>query len=488
MKSGVLKAPPRTIEYRSYRNYDKESFITELKETDWGIVDAKGDVDSAVDMFNTLYTDIADRHAPIKKARIKDIKTPWMTSDLKNAMRDRDYHHKKAIKTNSKYHWELFKKIKNFVNKQVKKCKADYYSDQIEQNKGNPSVLWKTFNEITSRKSSPKVTSIESDGVLYTDNESKANLLNTHFSLIGLKLATKIKEKIQPVVSDTTMCFSPAGSTAEENSFSFSYITESFVLKHLKGLKTNKAIGLDRISGRLLRDSADCIAPVLTRLFNRSLQTSAFPAIWKQGKVTALFKAGDRTDCNNYRSITVLPTISKILKRAVHIQLYGYLSESKLLTQNQFGFRPKLSTVTALAHFTDNILQSLDSGCMTGAVFIDLSKAFDTVDHEILVRKLKSIGVSTQVEKWFVSYLNNRHQVTSIENCLSPSHEVRVGVPQGSILGPLLFLIYINDLPHCLEYCKVVMYADDTVLYYSGKSCHEIESHLNADLGLITIT
>ena len=154
-----------------------------------------------------------------------------MTSDLKNAMRDRDYHHKKAIKTNLKYHWEMFKKIKNFVNKQVKKCKADYYSDQIEQNKGNPSVLWKTLNEITSRKSSPQVTSVESDGVLYTDNESKVNLLNTHFSLIGLKLATKIKEKVQSVVSDATMCFSPAGSTAKENSFSFSYITESFVLK-----------------------------------------------------------------------------------------------------------------------------------------------------------------------------------------------------------------------------------------------------------------
>ena len=121
------------------------------------------------------------------------------------------------------------------------------------------------------------------------------------------------------------MCFSPAGSPTEENFFSFLYITESFVLKQLKGLKTNNAIGLDRISGRLLRDSADCIAPVLTRLFNRSLQTSAFPAIWKQGKVTALFKAGEHTDCNNYRPITVLPTISNILERAVHIQLYGYL-------------------------------------------------------------------------------------------------------------------------------------------------------------------
>ena len=128
-------------------------------------------------------------------------------------------------------------------------------------------------------------------------------------------------------------------------------------------------------------DSAECMASILTRLFNRSLEASTFPSIWKFGKVTALFKGGDRTDCNNYRPITVLPTISKILERAVHKQLYEFLWANELLTPNQFGFRPKLSTVTALAHFTDNILQSIDKGGFTGAVFLDLWKAFDTVGH-----------------------------------------------------------------------------------------------------------
>jgi len=124
----------------------------------------------------------------------------------------------------------------------------------------------------------------------------------------------------------------------------------------LTTLKTNKAIGLDRISARLLKDSAECVAPILTRLFNRSLEASTFPSIWKCSKVTASFKGGDCTNGNNYTPITVLPTISKILKQAVHQQLYKFLSASKLLTPNQFGFHPKLSTVTALAHFTDNIL------------------------------------------------------------------------------------------------------------------------------------
>ena len=133
-------------------------------------------------------------------------------------------------------------------------------------------------------------------------------------------------------------------------------------------------MGLDRISARLLKES---VVPILTRLFNRSIEPSTFPSIWKCGKVTALFKGGDRTDSNNYRPITVLPTISKILERAVHQQLYEVLSANELLTPNQFGFRPKLSTVTALAHFTDNILQSLHKGGYIWAAFLDLSKAFE---------------------------------------------------------------------------------------------------------------
>ena len=129
MKSGVPKAPPKTIEYRSYRKYDKSSFIKDLKETDWNMVHFYSDVNPAVEMWNILFTDVTNKHAPIKKTRIKGAKTPWVTSDLKNAMRDRDFHHVKAIKTNSKYHWDMFKKMKNFVNKEVKKCKAEYYSD-----------------------------------------------------------------------------------------------------------------------------------------------------------------------------------------------------------------------------------------------------------------------------------------------------------------------------------------------------------------------
>ena len=156
VESGVIHSAlsNHSIAYCTLKSgIPKSSFIKDLKETDWNMIDFYGDVNLAVEMWNTLFTDVANKHAPIKKTRIKGVKTPWMTSDLKNAMHDWDFHHAKAIKTNSKYHWNTFKKMKNFVNKEVKKCKAEYYSDLINKNKGNPSELWKTFNEITAKKS-----------------------------------------------------------------------------------------------------------------------------------------------------------------------------------------------------------------------------------------------------------------------------------------------------------------------------------------------
>ena len=250
----------------------------------------------------------------------------------------------------------------------------------------------------------------------------------------------------------------------------------------LNSLKTNKAIGLDNISARLLKDSADVITTSLTKLYNRSLATSIFPAVWKCGKVTALFKSGDHCNANNYRPITILPTASKILERAVHSQVYSYLLRENILTPKQFGFRPKLSTAIALTYFTDNILDNLDKGSIAGAVFLDLSKAFDTVSHDRLIQKLGTIGFSQPTINWFSSYLSNRFQVTSIGLEQSSTQPVHVGVPQGSILGPLLFLIYVNEIPSTVNSCDISLYADDTVLFCSAKTTIELEQKLNSDL------
>ena len=203
-------------------------------------------------------------------------------------------------------------------------------------------------------------------------------------------------------------------------------------------LKPNKAVGLDKVSSRLLKDAADIVAPSLTSLFNISINIGCFPSTWKLAKISPLFKKGSKQDPSNYRPISVLPTISKLLEKAVHIQLYSYLCDNNLLSQKQFGFRLNSSTVTASAMFTDKILSAMDKGELTGAVFIDLTKAFDTVNHSILLSKLCSLGVpnASPAYNWFESYLSNRCQVTVCNGTKSSPETVQISVPQGSIWVP----------------------------------------------------
>ena len=211
---------------------------------------------------------------------------------------------------------------------------------------------------------------------------------------------------------------------------------------------------------------------------NASLFSQTFPDIW----IVPLHKSKDPTSPNNYRPITILPILSKILEHIVHQQVYEYLQQNNMITSEQFGFRPKLSTNIALTQLTEEILQNMDNKMITGAVFIDLQKAFDTVDHSLLISKLRNLGFSNPVVDWFWSYLSSRSAVTSINNSTSDPKPVTVGVPQGSILGPLLFLLYINDLPRCLTHCKSILYADDTLLYHSARTVADLESKINTDL------
>ncbi len=411
----------------------------------------------------------------MKTKRVKTaVKAPWMTSELLDHMRERDFHLKYAQKYNSEYHWSTYCDLKNFINQQIKICKSNYYQNLINNNRDKPAELWKTINEITSRNPTKTTPScIISENVPVNDPRSIATIMNDYFTSIGSALTMKIKELFKPKLPKTT--------ATSPHSFEFEEINEMSVLHELNKLRTNKATGLDGISAKLLKDSARVIVPYLT-ILNLSLRCGSFPDIWKKGRVTPIFKTRDPTSTNNYRPITILPTLSKLLERIIHHQVYNYLQEHKLLASQQFGFRTNLSTTIALAHFTEQILDNLDDRKITGAVSIDLRKAFDTVDHTIFLEKLRTIGFTSSVLDWFCSYLSNRTQVTMINNLISDPKPVTVGVPQGSILGPLLFLIYINDLPECLTHCKLILYADDTLLYYSADSISELQSKLNSHL------
>ena len=260
------------------------------------------------------------------------------------------------------------------------------------------------------------------DGVEHTTPASIASVLNCYFASIGRSLANKI----------SAAAMFPVRSATKLQSFSLYEVDEETVLKHLLSLKTNKAIGLDNISARLLKCGARAICPSITKLLNLSIRTGNFPEIWKCSKVAALFKTGDRTNASNYRPISILPTMSKILEKVVHFQFYDFLNSNNLISSKQFGFRPKLSTTSALTSFADEVLLHMESGELCGAVFLDLTKAFDTVDHKILLSKLSAIGVSPSTLQWFKSYLSHRKQRTACSDAVSDPLPMTFGVPQGS--------------------------------------------------------
>ena len=226
----------------------------------------------------------------------------------------------------------------------------------------------------------------------------------------------------------------------------------------------------------------DIIASPLAELINKSFQSGIFPDIFKIAKVIPIFKSESRVLCNNYRPISLLSNISKLIEKLMHRQVYSFLEQQNCFYNAQFGFRLSLSTNNALMSITENIQSQLDQNKFCAGVFVDLKKAFDTVDHEILLKKLSHYGIRGIANEWFCSYLTKRKQYVIIGNQVSTLNEISTGVPQGSVLGLLLFLNYINDLNKCIKYPKTYHFADDISIMQSHSSLQILPKCINKDL------
>jgi hypothetical protein len=247
-------------------------------------------------------------------------------------------------------------------------------------------------------------------------------------------------------------------------------------------LPTSKSTGLDGLAAKFLKISADVVTETITYILNLSIQTKIYPNLFKTAKVTPIFKKGQKHDIANYRPISILPILSKILERHVSNNVKYYLNKHSLTHETQSGFRSHHSCETALTAILDDWINAVDENKITGTVFLDLSKAFDMIDHEILIEKLAIYKFNSPAIQWFKSYLHGRTQQVSISNTFSESQPITRGVPQGSVLGPLLFIIFINDMPLVSKNSQTNMFADDSTLYYSSISIDDVTDTLNQDL------
>ena len=392
-------------------------------------------------------------------------------------MRCRDTAKRKAIKTKNAQEWANYRKLQNRINNKVKTTKASYYHNSFIQSEGNARRTWKTINNLMSRRQGDQIVKdVKVNDISICNSNEISNAFNEHFSTIGPRL-----DREMPLTPDEESIYLK-NITENYNKFCFRPTTTSDVFTHLNKLSKTKATGLDNISARLIRECADIISGPLCDLFNKSLMSSIFPDDWKCARVTPLFKQCEPFDLNNYRPISVMFVVAKVFERIVYDQLYNFLNSEEIISKQQSGFRSLHSTVTALLEATDSWAFNIDRGYVNAVVFLDLKTAFDTVDHEILLTKMNRCGIQSKTLDWFKSYLTNRTQRCSVNGCLSDFTTLKCGVPQGTILGPLLFLIYINDLPDCLSFSTPRMYADDTHITYAGSDLPLIRSSLSHDL------
>lgn len=476
-KINNIKIEPETITCRDYKSYDPAKVINELQNENWNSVYNSPNTESSWNALKQILTRTIDNHAPLINKNVKGKKSPWLTREIKAEMNHRDTLMRKFRQSKTTTDFDTFKQQRNKVNDLVRKTKSRYHQTQLRESVHNPTKFWRTLKSIFPVKD--KISSAKSfiiNGTMNSDSKNIVSSFCSFFTNGATKLKTKtillkdfIWSKPDPIYPKTY------------NTFRVKPVTVAEVHKLLKKLQRNKASGVDNLPPGFLKDIAICLAKPLCHVINIMLKTGHIPRDFKLGKVTPVFKSGVKHDMDNYRPITVLPACSKKIEKCLHRQVSEYLEQYRLLSNCQFGFRKRRNTELAATLFMDTIRRNMEKGEMTGAIFIDLSKAFDSLSHAQIVESLSSYGINGTEKDLLTDYLFDRKQCVSFNKETSEYQSVTCGVPQGSILGPLLFLIAFNNVGETLQHCKIVMYADDTVIFTSGKSKEELERNLTAD-------
>ena len=376
--------------------------------------------------------------------------------------------------------------LRNEITREKRESKKSHYSAYFEKNRKKSSEIWKGIRSLVNikQKKDCSIKLRDASNNVISDSSKIANIFNRHFASIGYKVQQKIPSNSGSFTDfmnkrdkEGKIIINPDGKI-----FFLGPTVPDEIASIIRLFDTSKATGPNGISVFLLKAFNGFFSYWLARLINLSFETGIFPDLLKVAKVNPLHKKGSKLDHLNYRPISLLSIFSKIYEKLIYSRVYSYLIRHDLIYDKQFGFRSNYSTNHAVISLTENIRRLLDNGHYVGGIFIDLEKAFDTVSHDILCKKLEYYGIRGNANKLFQSYLTNRKQYVSIDGKDSDVSEVVCGVPQGSSLGPLLFLIYINDFRLCLTDTSAGHFADDTFIVYNSKKLKTLETVINTEL------
>ena len=460
---------------RHYTPKNLRKFQQILSDVDWHTVCESDDAQRSFSDFNDFIQNKYNDCFPVKKnnSSYKN-KCQWLTPGLIKSIKIKNKLYIQNLKFPSWSNNKQYKDYKKTLRTVMRKCERNFYDKQFAMNKDNMKKCWRLIKSVINKNNyKSKIDSIFIEGRLVVDNLQIANRFNNYFLNIGKNLSKTI-----PNTHENYTAFM---KTPNFQSIVIAETNESEVFNVINKFK-NTSPGWDDLAANIIKQSSEYLVQPLVKLLNLSLSQGIVPTECKIAKVIPLYKSGDKTAMNNYRPVSILPLFSKIYERVMYNRLINFFEKNNTLFDNQFGFRKNYNTSLALSYLINTIIKAHEQQDVVLGLFLDYSKAFDTVNHDILLRKLDYYGVRGTALKWIKNYLTNRTQYVSLNGVNSQCGKITCGVPQGSILGPLLFLVYVNDIAHVSNICKPVMYADDTSMFMSGKDTNVLVKNMNEEL------
>ena len=473
---GRLRRRPTYRDTRSWRTADWDAICLDFLLADWDSLHSRDDVNQMVSDFMHIWTETIDRHCPVRRRRVRHPDCPWLTNNqpLREVMAERDAAHVtwKIIRTPAAV--EEYRRLRNRVKRLLSQARRDYLAQQLIET--DRSAFWQQLKRLfIAPAASPKAPS-PTDLAEGDQQRDLADEFNAFFSTVGSNIAAELKDDA------TVTTLHPKPPVVVAGAFKPRPITLPELSRTIAAMNSSGAVGLDGVSLSVVKRCLPVLAPHLLRIVNTSIVTCAFPESWKVATVVPILKSGDESVPSNFRPISLLSHLSKVTEKVVCDQLSSYLASNNIIYGQQYAYRRCHSTEDAVLDAVDWVCQAIDEGEICSLTAADLSKAFDSVNHDILLTKLGWYGIDPS---WFASYLSGRSQVVR-GGSLTPL-PVTHGVPQGSIAGPILFSILVNDLP-CHLSGKVIGYADDTQLLDRAKPDELNLSHLQTRIQSTLVT
>ena len=466
---------------RNVCDNNMEQFKVLLEKIDWSsVLDLcnKYETTAAYDLFIHFFKLAYDKAFPIlpKTNHKRDSpKQPWMTTGLIKSCKTKSKLYLKFIKNPTAPNKLKFVTYRNKFKSLRIKAEKNYYASEFLRGKNDLKYTWKVIRSIlNSNNKTSKIDELCVNGTKVTDANIMAEKLNSYFSSIAQTLSDNIPQSHRTFESYLTPSL--------PDSFALSPTTPMEIISLNHSLKLTHSPGPDDINPNITSSVLNLLAIPISEIINSSFSTGIVPPALKMARVIPIFKQGNKSDPCNYRPISVLPYFSKLFEKAMYNRLYDYVTKKKLLYINQHGFQAGHSTAMSLLNIQDKISEAIENNEFSVGLFLDLSKAFDSVDHKILIKKLENYGIRGLPLSWFKDYLDCRQQQVQCNNKLSKFNIIKFGVPQGSILGPLLFLLFINDLPHVSSILHFELFADDSNVFISHKSHEKIFQIMNSEL------